>query len=191
MKKQTKREAIEAIVGDFLLFSYQGGSADISDVKDRHERIKATLMSCGDEFDAQDLLWLFMRLESRAVEEIAKLAALAQTTEPEQMKKFGLPNGLIEGAIALKEHNGKQAKAASAANARASKQDAKDEQEFKKWAAKAINQKTDSGNIQIEDVRGMKGFKSSWGQADNTLKQWVKEAIPGFCFKRGRSKKNK
>lgn len=71
---------------------------------------------------------------------------------------------MIEGAIALKD-NGKQAKAASAANARASKQDAKDEQEFKKWAAKAINQKTDSGNIQIEDVRGMKGFKSSWGQA--------------------------
>lgn len=191
MKKQTKREAIEAIVGDFLLFSYRGGSADISDVKDRHERIKTTLMSCGDEFDAHDLLWLFMRLENRAVEEIAKLAALAQTTEPEQMKKHGLPTGLIDGAIRLKEHNGKQAKAVSAANARASKQDAKDEQAFKKWVIQVINQETDSGSIQIEDVRGMDGFESSWGQSDNTLKRWVKEVINGFMFKRGRSKKNK
>lgn len=191
MKKQTKREAIEAIVGDFLLFSYRGGSADISDVKDRHERIKATLMSCGDEFDAHDLLWLFMRLENRAVEEIGKLAALAQTTEPEQMKKHGLPTGLIDGAIGLKEHHIKETKCAGTAPARASKQDDKDRQAFKKWAIKAINQEADSGNIQTEDVRGMDGFEPSWGQVDNTLKRWVKEIFPGFTFKRGRRKGNK
>jgi len=82
-----------------------------------------------------------------------------------------------------------QAKVASASNARASKQDAKAKMAFQEWVEVTIDPQTHSGKIQIEDVRGMKGFKASWGQTDTTLKQWVKEVFEGFSFKRGARKK--
>ncbi|GAB1368498.1 hypothetical protein MASR1M42_10470 [Azonexus hydrophilus] len=73
-----------------------------------------------------------------------------------------------------KEHHGRDAKSASAGAARAAKTSAKNKDAFQAWAKRDIDPKTHSGKIQIDDVRGMKGFESSWGQNDATLKRWLK-----------------
>lgn len=135
------------------------------------------------------MVWLFYLLKERALTEINRFAALAQTTNPDAMLKHGIPAEIVGNAKLLKEHHGRNAKSASASAARAAKISAKDKEAFQAWAKGAIDSKTHSGNIQIDDVRGMKGFESSWGQNDATLKRWLKEAIPGFEFKRGAKKK--
>jgi hypothetical protein len=186
--KTTRIAAIENLTKHFLSQPYSGGNTP-SERAMRHEAVKAELASCGDRFDAHDVIWLFHLLEQRALAEINKFAALAQTTDPDAMLQHGVPREVVKNAKLLKEHNGKQAKVKSANNARASKQDAKAKMAFQEWVKKTIDPNTHSGNIQIEDVRGMKGFEASWGQIDVTLKRWLKEAVPNFSFKRGAKKK--
>jgi hypothetical protein len=186
--KTTRIAAMENLTKHFLSQPYGGGNTPAEKTM-RHEAVKAELASCGDRFDAHEVIWLFHLLEHRALAELNKFAALAQTTDPEALLQHGLPGELVNNAKLLKEHNGKQAKAKSAGNARASKQDAKAKKAFQEWVKKTIDPNTHSGKIQIEDVRGMKGFEASWGQIDATLKRWLKEEIGNFSFKRGARKK--
>lgn len=185
--KTTRIAAIENLAKYFLSQPYSGGNTPEERTR-RHEAVKAELASCGDRFDAHDVVWLFYVLEYHALGELKKFAALAQTTDPEAMLKYGVPKELVDNAKLLKEHHGMQAKVASASKARASKQDAKAKTAFQEWVKVTIDLKTHSGKIQIEDVRGMEGFEVSWGQSDPTLKRWLKEAIRGFSFKPGRKK---
>jgi len=186
--KSTRIAALENLAKYFLSQPYGGGNTPAERTM-RHEAVNAELASCGDRFDAHDVVWLFSVLEYHALGELRKFAALAQTTDPEAMLKYGVPKEFVDNAKLLKEHHRMQAKVASASNARASKQDAKAKTAFQEWVKVTIDPQTHSGKIQIEDVRGMKGFKASWGQTDTTLKQWVKEVFEGFSFKRGARKK--
>ena len=185
--KTTRIAAIENLTKYFLSQPYSGGNTPEERTR-RHEAVKAELASCGDRFDAHDVVWLFYVLEHHALGELKKFAALAQTTDPEAMLKYGVPKELVDNAKLLKEHHGMQAKVASASKARASKQDAKAKTAFQEWVKMTIDPKKHSGKIQIEDVRAMEGFEVSWGQSDPTLKRWLKEAIHGFSFKPGRKK---
>jgi len=188
VNKTARIAAIENLTKYFLSEFYSGGSTPAEKTM-RHEAINAELASCGDRFDAHDVLWLFYVLEHHANGELNKFAALARTTEPEAMLKYGVPKEFVDNAMLLKEHHRMQAKAASASNARASKKDAKAKMAFQEWVKMTIDPQTHSGKIQIQDVRGMKGFKASWGQTDTTLKQWLKEVFESFSFKRGARKK--
>jgi hypothetical protein len=185
--KTTRIAAIENLTKYFLSEFYSGGNTPEERTR-RHEAVSAELASCGDRFDAHDVLWLFYVLEHHAVSELEKLAALAKTTDPEAMLKYGVPKELVDNAKLLKERHSMQAKVASASKARASKQDAKAKTAFQDWVKMTIDPEAHSGKIQIEDVRAMKGFEVSWGQTDPTLKRWLKEAIRGFSFKPGRKK---
>jgi hypothetical protein len=185
--KAARLAAMANLAKHFLSQTYEGGNT-AAERGARHEAIKREVSPCG-LFDAHDVVWLFYLLEERGVVEINKFAALAQTTDPEAMRQHGIPKEIVDNANMLKEHHRKASKDDSAANARASKPAAMDKDDFQAWAKKTIQPNTHSGNIQIDDVRGMKGFKVSWGQSDVTLKRWLKEAIPGFSFKRGAKKK--
>jgi hypothetical protein len=186
--KTTRIAAMENLTKHFLSQPYSGGNTP-SEREMRPEAAKAELASCGDRFDGHDVMSLFYLLEERAFAELNKFAALAQTTDPEEMLRYGLPKELVNNAKALKEYNHEQAKAESAEKARAAKPDAQAKRAFQEWVMVNVDLKTHSGKIQINDVRGMKGFDPSWGQSDVTLKQWLKEAVPNFSFKRGAKKK--
>jgi hypothetical protein len=188
VNKSTRIAAMENLTKHFLSQPSSGGNTP-SERAMRHEAVKAELASCGDRFDAHEVIWLFHLLEQRALAEVNKFAALAQTTDPEAMLQYGLPGDLVNNAKLLKEHNGEQAKAKSASEARAAKQDAKAKTAFQDWVKVTVDPERHSGKIQIEDVRGMKGFEASWGQSDATLKRWLKEILRGFSFKRGARKK--
>jgi hypothetical protein len=185
--KSVRIAALENLAKYFLSQPYGGGNTPAERTM-RHEAVKAELASCGDRFDAHDVVWLFSVLEYQALGELRKFAALAQTTDPEAMLKYGVPKEFVDNAKLLKAYHSMQAKVASASKARASKQDAKAKTAFQEWVKVTIDPKTHSGKIQIEDVRGMTGFEVSWGQTDPTLKRWLKEAIRGFSFKPGRKK---
>lgn len=180
--------AMENLAKQFLSQPYGGGSTP-SDKAMRDEALKADLASYGDRFDTHEVIWLFRRLEQRALSELIQFFALAQMPDPEVMLEHGLPEELVNRARFLQTHNGEQAKAKSASEARAAKQDARAKIAFQKWVRTAVDLETHSGKIQIKDVRGMKGFDTSWGQNDSTLKRWLREAIYGFSFKRGAKKK--
>jgi hypothetical protein len=186
--KFTRIAAMQMLKEHFLSQPYRGGNTP-SEKAMRHEAVAAELESYGDRFDAHDVMWLFSLLESRAFAELNKFAALAQTTDPDAMLKHGVPRELVDNAKLLKEHHGMQAKAASVHKARASKPDAKAKMAFQKWVKKTIDPNKHSGKIQIEDVRGMEGFETSWGQTDTTLKLWLREMFDNFSFKRGARKK--
>ncbi|WP_426344237.1 hypothetical protein ACN9MU_04665 [Pseudoduganella sp. R-32] len=186
--KAARLAAMENLAKHFLSKAYSGENT-ASELRARHEIATAELVSGGDNFDAHDVMWLFSLLEYRAISEVNKFAALAQTTDPDAMLKYGLPKEVVNNVKVLKAHNGRQAKKVSANNARESKQAAKDKIEFQTWVKKTIKLEEHSGSIQIDDVRGMNGFKVTWRQTDVTLKLWLKEAIPGFSFKRGARKK--
>jgi hypothetical protein len=186
--KTTRIAAMENLTKHFLSQPYSGGNTPAERTM-RHEAVKAELASCGDRFDTHDVIWLFHLLEQRALAEINKFAALAQTTDPEAMLRYGLPKELVKNAKALKEHNSKHGKVKSASEARAAKQAAKAKIAFQKWVERTIDPNEHSGKIQIEDVRGMEGFEASWGQTDATLRLWLREMFDNFSFKRGARKK--
>lgn len=192
MNKWTHRgdrfAAMERLEKHFLSEIFREKAGSPNELEARHEALKAEVASFGP-FDALDVVHLFELLEYRAATEIGKFAALAQTTDPEAMLQHDIPKVIVHNAASLKDHHRKEAKADSAGAARAAKASAKDKEAFQAWAKGAIDLKTHSGSIQIDDVRGMNGFESSWGQNDTTLKRWLKEAIPGFEFKRGAKKK--
>ncbi len=185
--KAARLAAMANLAKHFLSQAYEGGNT-AEEREARHDAMKDEVSPCG-LFDVHDVVWLFCLLEERALTEINKFAALAQTTDPDAMLKHGVPTELVENAKLLKEHHGRDAKSASAGAARAAKTSAKNKDAFQAWAKRDIDPKTHSGKIQIDDVRGMKGFESSWGQNDATLKRWLKEAMPSFKFKRGAKKK--
>lgn len=187
MDKAARLAAMENLAKHFLSQAYEGGST-VEERKERHDAMENEVFPCGI-FDEHDVVWLFYLLEERALTEITKFAALAQTTDPDAMLKYGIPPELVNNAKLLKRHHGIEAKSASAGVARAAKSSAKDKEAFQIWVREAVELNEHSRKIQIEDVRGMKGFKSSWGQNDATLKRWLREAIPGFEFKRGAKKK--
>ncbi|GAB1368499.1 hypothetical protein MASR1M42_10480 [Azonexus hydrophilus] len=54
--------------------------------------MKDEVSPCG-LFDVHDVVWLFCQ---RALTEINKFAALAQTTDPDAMLKHGVPTELVE-----------------------------------------------------------------------------------------------
>lgn len=185
--KAARLAAMANLAKHFLSQAYEGGNT-AEEREARHDAMKDEVSPCGI-FDAHDVVWLFYLLEERALTEINKFAALAQTTDPDAMLKHGVPTELVENVKLLKEHHGRVAKSASAGAARAAKPSAKNKEAFQVWAKKAIDQKAHSGKIQIDDVRGMEGFELFWRQNDATLKRWLKEAVPGFQFKRGAKKK--
>ncbi len=187
MDKAARLAAMENLAKHFLSQAYEGGST-AEERKERHDAMENEVSPCGP-FDEHDVVWLFYLLEERALTEITKFAALAQTTDPDAMLKYGIPPELVKNSKLLKKHHGREAKSASAGAARAAKSSAKDKEAFQAWVREAVEPNEHSRKIQIEDVRGMTGFKSSWGQNDATLKRWLREAIPGFEFKRGAKKK--
>lgn len=132
MTSKARIAAIDAIVNEFLAFTWQDKSPP-ENLRARHERIKAAVESCDGGFDAWSVCALFSLLEEKAGKEIANLAALAQTKEPERLLNFevsvapvssvkdgklvvelqpaeqrALPEPLIAEAVNLKKHNEKE-----------------------------------------------------------------------------------
>ncbi len=69
-------------------------------LKARHEHIKDAIE---EGLSPDGILWLFYALEMKAVSEINKVAALAQTIEPDALKKYGLPEELISNAKSVRD----------------------------------------------------------------------------------------
>ena len=64
--------------------------------QERHEKIIEIIGDYG--LDGIGVMRLFNAIEYKAIGEINKLLALVQTTEPDQLRKYGVPNVLIENA---------------------------------------------------------------------------------------------
>ncbi|WP_025915603.1 hypothetical protein [Herminiimonas sp. CN] len=183
--KAARLAAMANLAKHFLSQTYEGGNT-AAEREARHEAIKREVSPCG-LFDAHDVVWLFYLLEERALTEINKFAALAQTTDPDAVLKYGVPSEIVENAKLLKEHHVKATKRAGTASARAAAPGGdKDKEECRGWLKTAISME-DSGVINSVDITGMKGF--NWGGRDNKwLKARVKEVFPKFEFRRGRTK---
>lgn len=184
--KAARLAAIANLAKHFLSQAYEGGNTT-EERKARHDAINEEVSPCG-LFDAHDVVWLFCLLEDRALTEINKFAALAQTTDPDAMLKHGVPTELVENVKLLKEHHIKATKRAGTASARAAAVGGeKDKEGCREWLKTAISI-SDSGQVNAVDLTGMKGF--AWGRCSNKwLKERVKEVFPEFEFRRGRTKK--
>lgn len=84
--------AIESMKSEFLRFANYSETPAPTELKDRHERIKAALADCGGSLDDYWVLWLFGELEQRATEELRKVNLLAQTTDPGALKDRYFPD---------------------------------------------------------------------------------------------------
>lgn len=59
----------------------------------------------GDGLDPYFICNLFLALEQKAIVEVDKMAALAQTIDPDALRKYGIPDQLIENAKAAKNYD--------------------------------------------------------------------------------------
>lgn len=186
--KAARLAAMANLAKHFLSQAYEGGNT-AEEREARHDAMKGEISPCG-LFDVHDVVWLFYLLEERALTEINKFAALAQTTDPDEMLKHGVPRELVEQAKLLKEHHVTETKRASTAPARAALPGGEREKEAcRSWVKQKIKN-THSGKINVVDLTGMDGF--SWGARNNNwLKDRVKEVFPEFVFKSGRTKKER
>lgn len=100
-------QAIETVAQEFLAFRWRDKNSPASpaELKARHDRIADLLEAAGGEFDTWCMVRLFNALEEIASKERAITLALTQTISPEQLKKHGVPDELIENVIKLKEHH--------------------------------------------------------------------------------------
>ncbi|WP_287952132.1 hypothetical protein [Diaphorobacter sp.] len=185
--KAARLAAMANLAKHFLSQAYEGGNT-AEEREARHDAMKDEVSPCG-LFDAHDVVWLFYLLEERALTEINKFAALAQTTDPDAMLEHGVPSKLVANVRLLKEHHRKVSRNDSAAHARSQKPEEKKKAEFKAWAAENISKDRHSGKIQINDVYAMKGFSEEWRLSDTVMKKCLREAIPGFVFRTGRKAK--
>lgn len=179
-----RRSALSGLAKHFMASVFVLQSA--TEQKTRHQAMEAELAEIG-AFDLHDVLWLFYELEQQGMTTVNKIAALAQTTEPETLLKHGLPHQLVSNANIVKEHHQITTKRNAAQVARSAKLEAQHKMDFMSWIQQSFD--SGSGTIQVDDVRAMSGFKPAWGITDVTLKKWVKEAYPGFRFKPGAKKK--
>ncbi len=188
MSRKDVQAALDAVADEFMKFTWQTEPANPDALVARHERIKNLINAAGGKLDAVEVCHLFYKLEYRASSELGKVAALAQTTEPERLAERGLPSQLIDNAVLLRGHYGRRAKVTSAEHARKGKKDTKDKAAFVAWAraAHSDGHRPD----RITDVRNLPGFDAGWSQTPEVQKRWWKEANPGYEFKRGREKTN-
>jgi len=179
-------QALGKLADVFLLMVSKTGIHHLEEVSD--EQLMEAINACGD-FCPVKVRFLFKRLERIAMSKMEMITErfVEALINPESNE--ALPEAFVMFSKHLKEFNATQAKEESARKARAAKPDAKAKMAFQKWAEKTIDPNKHSGKIQINDVRGMDGFDPSWEQNDKTLKDWLKETIKGFSFKRGAKKK--
>ena len=179
MSKASQIAAIKAIADEFLRFTYADAAPLPSELQTRHDRIKAAVEKCGGSLDAWSIAWLFGELESIAGDQIAKVVALAQTTDPNAMRKHGLPKILIDNATALKKHNETQghknvsSKGGSATSNAQSATKVKNEikEKFNTW--NCMNKK--ERGTQQEFAEAMcKEFKNAV-QVNTITKKWIPE----------------
>lgn len=70
------------------------------ELKTRYGRI---IDAIGDGLSPEGILWLFYAMEMKAINGINKVAALTQTSEPDALKKYGLPDELISNAKSVRD----------------------------------------------------------------------------------------
>lgn len=100
----------------------------------RHSKIIELLGEYG--LDNSFVLRLFVGMEYKAIGEMNKLMALVQTIEPDQLKKYGVPDVLIENAKAVKGYEQRKVRSAGGkGKAQSFNKATKDkvEIEWKKW----------------------------------------------------------
>ncbi len=188
--KDARLAAMANLAKHFLSQAYGGGNT-AEEREARHDAIKDEVFPCG-LFDAHDVVWFFYLLEERGIVEINKFALLAQTTDPDAMLPHGVPKAIVDNAKVLKGYHRKAAQDDSARAASAQKEDSRQRIAFIEWAKASICMETHLRKIRITDVQEMNNFDPAWSaRTDKTLRGWVKEAVPGFEFARGREKKKK
>ncbi|WP_428827680.1 hypothetical protein ACLIKD_06730 [Azonexus sp. IMCC34842] len=210
MTSKARIAAINAIADEFLVFVRRDKLPSPTELEARYNRVKAAVESCDGGLDGWSVASLFCLLEEKAWKEIANLAALAQTTEPDRLRKFEvsvapvssvkdgkfvveaqsteqreLPERLIAKAVALKKHNQQQGKAESVNSAREKTVAAKNGKEFFEWTKQ--DHVKDALPKNVNSIKEIAGFKTTWGK-DDTIKRWWKDAFPDHKFSSGREK---
>lgn len=180
-------QALGKLAEVFLLTVSETGIHHLEEVSE--EQLMEAINACG-EFCPVKVRFLFKRLERIAMSKMEMITERFAEALINPESNEGLPEAFVMFSKHLKEFNAAQAKEESARKARAAKPDAKAKMAFQEWAKKTIDLGKHSGKIQINDVREMDGFDPSWEQNDKTLKDWLKETIKGFSFKRGAKKRN-
>ena len=190
--KAAQLDAVELIACEFLRFVFGNRRPESKDLAARHERIKGAVKSCGGALDAVVVARLFYRLETEATSLIGKVAALAQTTDPDALTAYGVPALLIENAKGVAAHHRRAKHKEIAANARQWKPDAEDKATYCAWALGLDEMRRKPRNVC--DIRALPGFDvERWGRHnDKTLKDWWKSVFDGYLFEKGApAKKNK
>jgi len=179
-------QALDKLAEFFLLTVSKTGIHHPEEAFD--EKLMAAIDACG-EFHPLKVHILFAMLEKVALLKMQIITESFTEALVNPDSNEVLPEAFVMFSKHLKEFNATQAKEESARKARAAKPDARAKMAFQEWVKKTIDPNKHSGKIQINDVRGMDGFDPSWEQNDKTLKDWLKETIKGFSFKRGAKKK--
>lgn len=118
---RTQMQAADLLVADFLTFMWSGKGQDYSALKARFERHCSVLDAAGHLLP-HVVMYLFARLEERAIYEINTWSALAQTVDPDGVarQRDNVPPEVLGNIHALHHHlpkaaHSKQAKDAASA----------------------------------------------------------------------------
>lgn len=173
--------AIESIKTEFLNFCHISGAPSPSELKERHERIKAALADCGGSLDEYWVIWLFGELEQRAVEELRKVTLLAQTTDPEALKDKHFPElnkELVDNVEILKKYHQDTGMSIKGNTAKGEKKKSVEEEIIHRAEYFIKNPEPDY-KLKIENYRSStlaECVKNNWGNSEKI--QWRNNNFP-------------
>jgi len=104
-KFKRQMQAVERLEAEFLAFLWQEHPASSTQLAERFDRHDSILEGTGG-LDAGAVLFLFAKLEQRALKEINKSLALSQAIDPERIAEQcpDLPRVIVENAKAVHVH---------------------------------------------------------------------------------------
>lgn len=171
--------AIELLKQEFLGFLWTESPATEAELKERMERLSPELEKAGG-LSPTLLLYLLDDLEQKAIHEVSKATALAQTIRPDDLAKY-LPQRLIQNAHAVRDHAYKelQSKQARSAASRPRLARSKDKQRVEG----ILMQRIKSGQFDVTDKKKIVKFAEEMCDIfdslnrPQTVRGWVKEYL--------------
>lgn len=178
-KLKLQLAVVELLKQEFLGFLWTDSPATEDDLKERMERLTPKLEKAGG-LSPTLLFCLLDELEQKAIYEVSKATALAQTIRPDDLAKY-LPQRLIQNAHAVRDHAYKelQSKQARSAASRPRLTRSKDRQRVEG----ILIQRIKSGQLNVNDNKKIVKFAEEMCEKyeslnrPQTVRGWVKEYL--------------
>lgn len=89
MTSKARIDAVEAISAEFMAFAMRANPVSVDEARGRYDRINKMVQDSGG-LDAWSVYRLFEKLETKALNALRDVAALAQSLEPDDLRRFSI-----------------------------------------------------------------------------------------------------